>query len=76
MATGDDDGVDTFADGDFMDVRSVAHEEDDEAVFIALEAWDEGVLSHGTDHEELFDGFGAEGTGDEGTAEGGDGVGE
>lgn len=57
MASGYDDGVDAFADGDFLDVRTVADEKDDEFVFVALEAWDEGVLGHGADHEELFDGF-------------------
>ncbi|MEY5015453.1 MAG: hypothetical protein RIS92_1811 [Verrucomicrobiota bacterium] len=57
MASGYDDGVNTFADGDFLNVRAVADEENDEFVFVALEAWNEGVLGHGPDHEELFDGF-------------------
>jgi hypothetical protein len=33
-------------------------------------------LRHGSDHEELFDGFGAEGAGDKGTTEGGDDISE
>ncbi len=60
VSTGDDDGMDAFADGDLLDVGSVTDEEDDALVFVAFETWHEGVLSHGTDHEELFDGFGAE----------------
>ena len=76
MTAGDDDGVDAFADGDFLDVWAVADEENDAAVFVALQTWDEGVLSHGAHHQELFSGFRAEGTGDEGASKGGDDVGE
>jgi hypothetical protein len=37
----DDDGVDAFADGNFLDVGAVSDKEDDATVVVALEARDE-----------------------------------